>query len=58
MSDNYRNDQSIYQTKNISTTPISFLNQNFYNINFIKSKNSYLYPSPKNDTLTNRDVCN
>ena len=58
MSDNLRNDQYIYQPKNISTTPISSLNQKFYNINCIKSKNSYSYPRPKIDTLTNRDVYN
>ena len=58
MSDNLRNDQSVYQTKNISTIPISFLYQKFYNINSIKSKNSYSYPRPKKDTLTNRDVYN
>ena len=66
MSDNLRNDQSVYQTKNISTNPISFLYQKFYNINSNKSKNSYSssdkvqasYPRPKIDTLTNRDVYN
>ena len=47
MSDNLRNDQSDYQTKNISTFPISYLYQKFYNINSIKSKNSYSYPRPK-----------
>ena len=58
MSDNLRNDQSVYQTKNISTAPISSLYQKFYNINSIKSKNSYSYSCAKIDTLTNRDVYN
>ena len=43
MYDNLRNDQSVYQPKNISTTPINSLYQKFYNINKMKNKCYYNY---------------
>ena len=58
MSDNLRNDQSVYHPKNKNSTSINSLYQQFYNINCNKSKNSYSYPRPKINTLTNRDVSN
>ena len=47
MTDNYRYNQSIHQTNDINTTPISSIYQNFYSINCIKTNNPCSYPPPK-----------
>ena len=47
MTDNYTNNQCVYQTNDIDTTPISSIYQKFYFINCIKTKNPCSYPPPK-----------
>ena len=43
MADNWKNNQSVYQTHDINTFPINSLSQQFYTINCIITKNSYSY---------------